>query len=350
MDSWSKEITFEVLCDVFEAVSKQSDKPKKMLMLKDFLGKCRSELEKASNDVEDSLFPVMRLFLPQLDRERGSYGIKETLLSQLFIDMLKIGADSVDAKRLKDYKAPKSASNATFNDFASVLFEVLKCRGYNKTRITLFEVNENLDKIVLLNAQKEGVNEILFDMFQKMNAMMFKWMVRIILKDVKIGLGQKKVFNCFHDNANDLYDTNVNFRKVCQTLKDPKKQLNETESTLNNQSEKSEKSKTKLKRSAADAIFDETKKSTKFVENPEKIGQAPLVGTERKELLICHLCDFNCREKIKFNFHMAHHKLENAENSDDDVNKGQLISEKNLRFQILPKKLMKYFTDFFPSL
>ena len=41
MDSWSKEITFGVLCDVFEAVSKQSDKTRKMLMLKDFLGKCR---------------------------------------------------------------------------------------------------------------------------------------------------------------------------------------------------------------------------------------------------------------------------------------------------------------------
>ena len=83
-----------------------------------------------------------------------------------------------------------------------------------RTPITLFEVNENLDKIVLLNAQKKGVNEILFDMFRKMNALMFKWLVRIILKDVKIGLGQKKVFNYFHDDANDLYDTNANFRKV----------------------------------------------------------------------------------------------------------------------------------------
>jgi len=87
-----------------------------------------------------------------------------------------------------------------------------------RTPITLFEVNENLDKIVLLNAQKKGVNEILFDMFRKMNALMFKWLVRIILKDVKIGLGQKKVFNYFHDDANDLYDTNANFRKVSHVI------------------------------------------------------------------------------------------------------------------------------------
>ena len=98
-------------------------------------------MEKASNEVEDSLFPVMRLFLPQLDQERGSYGINETLLAQLFIDLLKIGANSVDAKRLKDYKAPKSASNATLNDFASVLFEVLKSRGYTRYICTFYTVS-----------------------------------------------------------------------------------------------------------------------------------------------------------------------------------------------------------------
>ena len=63
-----------------------------------------------------------------------------TTLARLFIDLLKIGANSVDAKRLKDYKAPKSASNATFNDFASVLFEVLKCRDYSRYRISLINV------------------------------------------------------------------------------------------------------------------------------------------------------------------------------------------------------------------
>ena len=147
-----------------------------------------------------------------------------TTLARLFIDLLKIGANSVDAKRLKDYKAPKSASNATSNDFASVLFDVLKNFNYSRPRtpITLFEVNENLDKIAILNSQKEGVNEILIYLFRKMDATMFKWLVRIILKDVKIGLSQTKVFNQFHADATDLYETtNANFRNVCQLLKDP---------------------------------------------------------------------------------------------------------------------------------
>ena len=41
MDIWSKEIKFGALCDVFEAVSKHPDKTKKMVMLKDFLARCR---------------------------------------------------------------------------------------------------------------------------------------------------------------------------------------------------------------------------------------------------------------------------------------------------------------------
>ena len=43
---------------------------------------------------------------------------------------------------------------------------------------------------------------------------MFKWLVRIILRDVKIGLGQKAILNAFHDDANELYESNANLRKV----------------------------------------------------------------------------------------------------------------------------------------
>ena len=193
----------------------------------------------ASNVVEDSLFPVIRLFLPQLDKERGSYGINESHLAQFVIDLLNISASSVDAQRLKNYKTPKSASNATFYDWAAVLFDVLKNFNYSRPRtpITLFEVNENLDKIATLNSQKKGVNEILIYLFRKMDATMFKWLVRIILKDVKIGLSQTKVFNQFHADATDLYEcTNANFRNVCQLLKDPNKWGCDIKSTYDSES------------------------------------------------------------------------------------------------------------------
>ena len=106
-DKWSEKIAFGALCDCFESLSKQNgDKKLKVQKLQRFFNEARKNMNE-----NDSLFPILRLFLPNLDRERGSYGIKETLLVRLFIDLLKIGDKSEDAKRLKNYKAPKSASS-----------------------------------------------------------------------------------------------------------------------------------------------------------------------------------------------------------------------------------------------
>ena len=79
----------------------------------------------------------------------------------------------------------------------------------------MHDVNQELDKIVVLNAQKRGVNEILLDMFQKMNATLVKWLVRLILKDMKFGgLGHNAILKAFHEDAAEMFDTNANLRKV----------------------------------------------------------------------------------------------------------------------------------------
>ena len=127
--------------------------------------------------------------------------------------MLKIGVNSNDAQRLKNYKAPQNSATNAANDFAAVLFEVIKDRAYKRKPISIYEINEKLDKIPELNAQKIGVNQILLDMFQKMDAKMVKWLVRIILKDLKIG-GQKLIMGAFHKDADNLYENCAELKKV----------------------------------------------------------------------------------------------------------------------------------------
>jgi DNA ligase-4 len=51
----------------------------------------------------------MRLLLPQLDKGRPAYGMKETALAKHYIEILNIAKDSVDAKKLLNYRAPSSA-------------------------------------------------------------------------------------------------------------------------------------------------------------------------------------------------------------------------------------------------
>jgi DNA ligase-4 len=134
----------------------------------------------------DSLYPVTRLLLPYLDRERGTYGIKESVLADLYVDFLKLGKGSSDAQKLKNYRAPKrNAGDA--GDFAAVLQTVLQHRHYgnsdsnsdSETLIKVAQVNALLDEIVAVNANegRRGVQRILMILFQKMSDVQQKWLV-----------------------------------------------------------------------------------------------------------------------------------------------------------------------------
>ena len=76
------------------------------------------------------------------------------------------------------------------------------------------------------------MEKILLSVFREMDPVSLKWFVRIVLKDMKLGLGQTSVMNQFHPDAKDLYDVNANLRKVCEQLKDPSVRLNEIEVEL----------------------------------------------------------------------------------------------------------------------
>jgi len=51
-----------------------------------------------------SIFQLMRLLMPQLDRERGNYGLKESLLAKYYSDILLL--PPAEADRLKHWKNP----------------------------------------------------------------------------------------------------------------------------------------------------------------------------------------------------------------------------------------------------
>ena len=51
----------------------------------------------------------MRLMIPQVDKSRPAYGMKETALAKHYIDVLNIAKDSRDAKKLLNYRAPTAA-------------------------------------------------------------------------------------------------------------------------------------------------------------------------------------------------------------------------------------------------
>ncbi|KAF8821731.1 hypothetical protein IE077_001662, partial [Cardiosporidium cionae] len=114
------DLPFEEVCQLFEMLSdprrRASDKAGLWYRyLSRFVKSC-------------NLYPLLRLVVPQLDRERNSYNIKEIKLSKLYTEIL--GLPEEESDRLKHFKDPSKLQHilAHAGDYGSVLYAVLKKR------------------------------------------------------------------------------------------------------------------------------------------------------------------------------------------------------------------------------
>ncbi|KAL8658140.1 MAG: hypothetical protein Q9226_001223 [Calogaya cf. arnoldii] len=178
-------------------------------------------------DVGNDIFPAFRLILPEKDRERPMYGLKEKTIAKLLIKVMKINKDSEDGYNLLNWKQPgQSTTSRMAGDFAGRCHEVIAKRPI-LTKVgdmTIGEVNILLDD--LSAAQKEDAQERIFMRFyQRMNADELMWLVRIILRQMKVGATEKTIFNIWHPDAESLFNISSNLRRVCWELYDQKIRL-----------------------------------------------------------------------------------------------------------------------------
>ena len=61
---------------------------------------------------------------------------------------------------------------------------------------------------------KAAQKKHLCDMLKKMTAEEQKWLIRIIMKELKMGLSQQSVFSVFHQDAEDLFNVKMSLHKV----------------------------------------------------------------------------------------------------------------------------------------
>lgn len=109
----TEETKVSVLVSLFNWIQKTKPAAKK-----------RSKFRKFLDTYCDSAdyFSALRLILPSLDRERGSYGLKESVLANCLIDALGMSKDSADAIRLLNWRKGGTAPNA--GNFPMVAAEV----------------------------------------------------------------------------------------------------------------------------------------------------------------------------------------------------------------------------------
>jgi DNA ligase-4 len=101
-------------------------------------------------------------------------------------------------------------------DFAGTAFLILKPRCPERGTLTIAEINQHLDEIANGNASKNkvAVRQALGRLLRQLSAREHKWLIRIVMKDLKIGLKQQTVFSIFHEDAEDLYNVKMNLEKV----------------------------------------------------------------------------------------------------------------------------------------
>ncbi|KAM3422940.1 DNA ligase [Cercospora zeina] len=158
-----------------------------------FIGRWRKEV---GNDI----YPAFRLIVPEKDRDRG-------------ID---------DGYNLTHWKLPGiKATSATAGDFAGRCFDAISKRPMRSEPgdMSIAEVNERLDRLSV--AQKEeNQRPILEEFYSRMNAEEMMWLIRIILRQMKVGATEKTFFDLWHPDAENLFNISSSLRRVCWELYD----------------------------------------------------------------------------------------------------------------------------------
>lgn len=95
---------------------------------------------------------------------------------------------------------------------------VSKRTSKEKGDITVAQVNQMLDE---LNASldKKDKASIFGKLVRRTTARELKWVVRTIIKDMKLGVSEKSILKLLHPEALDMFNICSNLRTVCQQLK-----------------------------------------------------------------------------------------------------------------------------------
>ncbi|KAJ5568516.1 Nucleic acid-binding OB-fold [Penicillium hetheringtonii] len=173
-------------------------------------------------DVGDDIYPAFRLILPGQDRDRAMYGIKEKVIAKMLVKLMKINKESEDGHNLLNWKLPGQSSSRMAGDFGGRCYDVLSKRPMRTEPgdMTIEDVNERLDKLSIAPKEEDQL-PILAEFYRRMNPEELTWLIRIILREMRIGATERTIFNVWHPDAENLYNISSSLRRVCWELHDP---------------------------------------------------------------------------------------------------------------------------------
>ncbi|WRT63833.1 uncharacterized protein IL334_000758 [Kwoniella shivajii] len=184
--------------------------------------------------VGNDLYPLIRLLLPDRDRERPVYNLKEAMLAKCYIEVLGLDRHSDAAMRLIKWKQPiDGQADSHSGDFARVCYYEIAARStVEQGQLSIDAVNTLLDQMAQGRLKQQEYVPILRKINQQCTAAEQEWIIRIILKDLRISIREKGVFACFHPDAGDLFNVCSDLKRVCWTLYKPGQRLEKHQTNI----------------------------------------------------------------------------------------------------------------------
>ncbi|PHH69966.1 hypothetical protein CDD82_7412 [Ophiocordyceps australis] len=184
--------------------------------------------------VGNDFFPALRLILPDKDGDRGNYGLKENAIGKLLVKLLMIDKNSDDGYTLLHWKLPgKTAAARLAGDFAGRCYEVIVKRPMRTQDgdLTIAEVNAQLDTLAASSSEAENLAVLDF-FYRRMSADELAWLIRIVLKQMKLGATEKTLLHLWHPDGEALFNVSSSLRRVCWELHDPNVRLNQEQAEI----------------------------------------------------------------------------------------------------------------------
>jgi len=212
-------LPFESLCNCFEELCKPTnDRHHRERLVR--------KLWENFAIKEQPSFPLFRLMLPHLDTSsRPNYKLKQKGLANLYVDIMGLEKNSMEARTIVDWKRPSTGlQRSEQGNFPEVMYSVLKERCKPRAdlrRVTVGEVNTMLDRLACESEKRAPMRDIHI----RCTALEQKWLLRVITKDLAIGFKEDKIFKMLHPDAQELYNSVCDLKQTCDRCADPEYRL-----------------------------------------------------------------------------------------------------------------------------
>lgn len=221
------------LVGLMTGIRDQNNADKRKVILENFWRKYGSYYKTGHRRRWVPDFRILRLLCPELDRERPVYNLKEASIAKLYCEIHNLSKETQDYIELVNWRDPTAASGGArrgagnWRDlgasvagiFPAVLFKVMQKRSPIASSLTVRDLNNMLDD--LYRASKTEKKDRLGRLFTRCTAREMEWVVRIILKDLKIGMNHGVILKWFHPDGLRHFDGCQNLKNVCADLADP---------------------------------------------------------------------------------------------------------------------------------